>query len=134
MNHDEPNSHSDQNPGIHPWIEPELEARVVAWVAGEASAFEIAELERLTAERPELAIFKRRIEAVHGLVGEAVRPDKEPLRMSTARREMLLATIGASGAGSTAKADSQNQATLPVFNGGRSAWAKQWWLVSAAAC
>ena len=39
----------------------ELEARIVAWISGEASAFEIAELERLMTERPELAVFKRRI-------------------------------------------------------------------------
>src|SRR5215204_3599951 len=93
MNHDETNF--DQNPPMRPWIEPELEARVVAWVAGEASAFEVAELERLVAQKPELAIFKRRIEAVHGLMAEAARPDKEPLRLSDERRAKLLATIGA---------------------------------------
>src|SRR5687768_18465221 len=93
MNHDEPKSNPDQNPGMRPWIEPELEARVVAWVAGEASAFEIAEVERLMADKPELAIFKRRIEAVHGLMGEAVRPDKAPVRLSEERRAKLLATI-----------------------------------------
>src|ERR1044071_2167108 len=79
---------NDENktPEMNTWIEPELEARIVAWVAGEASPFEVAELERLVAEKPELAIFKRRIEAVHGLVGEAARPDAPPLRMSAERR------------------------------------------------
>ncbi|HUR59405.1 MAG TPA: von Willebrand factor type A domain-containing protein, partial [Opitutaceae bacterium] len=80
---------------MNTWIDPELEARVVAWVAGEASAFEIAELERLIAEKPELGIFKRRIEAVQGLVGEAVRPDAEPLRLAPERRAKLLQAIGA---------------------------------------
>src|SRR6185295_7456159 len=75
--------------------DPELEARVVAWVAGEASPFEIAELERLVAEKPELAIFKRRIEAVHGLVGEAARPDTPALTLSAERRAKLLAALGA---------------------------------------
>jgi hypothetical protein len=91
MNYDE------KNPDTQPGIGPELEARMVAWVAGEASAFEAAELERLTGERPELAIFKRRIEAVQGLVAEAVRPDKEPLRLSPERRASLLQAIGAAG-------------------------------------
>ncbi len=76
-------------------VGPELEARIVAWVAGEASAFEAAELERLISERPELAIFKRRIAAVHGLVAEAVRPEKNPLRLSPERRAGLLQAIGA---------------------------------------
>lgn len=76
----------------------ELEARVVAWVLGEASAFEVAELERLCAEQPELAVFKRRIEAVHGLTGEAVKPAKEPLRLSAERRAKVLAVIGGAGA------------------------------------
>jgi Mg-chelatase subunit ChlD len=75
--------------------DPELEARIVAWVLGEASPFEIAELTRHLADNPELEIFKRRIEAVHGLVGEAVRPVKEPLVMSPDRRARLLAAIGA---------------------------------------
>jgi Mg-chelatase subunit ChlD len=48
-----------------------VEARIVAWVLGEASAFEIAELERLCSERPELLIFMRRMQAVHGLLGES---------------------------------------------------------------
>lgn len=54
-----------------------VEARIVCWVLGEASAFEAAELERLCEAQPELMIFKRRIEAVHGLLGEAVKPPQE---------------------------------------------------------
>src|SRR5205085_1071671 len=85
----------NKTPDMNTWIDPELEARVVAWVAGEASPFEIAELERLVAEKPELAIFKRRIEAVHGLVGEAARPDTPALTLSAERRAKLLAALGA---------------------------------------
>ncbi len=48
-----------------------VEARIVAWVLGEASAFEAAELERLCEERPELMIFRRRMHALHGLFTEA---------------------------------------------------------------
>jgi Ca-activated chloride channel homolog len=83
----------------------ELEARVVAWVLGETSPFEAAVLDRLTAEKPALAIFKRRIEAVHGLVGAAARPEKEPLRLSPERRAKLLRTLGA--------AEPPAQATTP---------------------
>jgi anti-sigma factor RsiW len=66
----------DKKPEMENSISPELETRIVAWVAGEASAFEAAELERLIQEKPELAVFKRRIAAVQGLVAEAVRPER----------------------------------------------------------
>jgi tetratricopeptide (TPR) repeat protein len=54
-----------------------VEARIVAWVLGEASAFEAAELERLCDERPELLVFRRRMRALHGLLteAEAAQPD-----------------------------------------------------------
>ncbi|RYD28314.1 MAG: hypothetical protein EOP87_19830, partial [Verrucomicrobiaceae bacterium] len=52
-----------------------MEARIVAWVLGEASAFEIAELERLCAEQPELELFRRRMLALQGLLAEAIAPD-----------------------------------------------------------
>ncbi|MEO5716936.1 MAG: von Willebrand factor type A domain-containing protein, partial [Luteolibacter sp.] len=48
-----------------------IEARIVSWVLGEASAFEAAELERLCEERPELQVFRRRMRALHGLLTEA---------------------------------------------------------------
>lgn len=109
MNHDE------NKPEIQTWIEPELEARIVAWVAGEASAFESAELERLVSEKPELAIFKRRIEAVHGLVAVAARPDREPLRLSPERRAKLLQTLVAADGASAAGPVSKKADALAVF-------------------
>ena len=54
-----------------------LEARIVAWVLGEASAFEAAELERLCDERPELMVFKRRIAALHEMLHEAENPQAD---------------------------------------------------------
>ena len=52
----------DKNhPKPQAWIDPALEARIVASVLGETSAFEAAELERAIAENPELGLFKRRI-------------------------------------------------------------------------
>ena len=54
-----------------------VEARIVAWVLGESSAFEAAELERLCEERPELLVFRRRMRTLHGLLteAEAAEPD-----------------------------------------------------------
>lgn len=72
----------------------ELEARIVAWVLGEASAFEAAELKRLCAERPELAVFKRRIQAVHGLLGEAAHPLPAQVRkLPEAKRQVILSLM-----------------------------------------
>lgn len=95
MNHDE------HTPDLQTHIEPELEARLVAAALGEASAFEAAELERLVLEKPELGIFKRRIETVHGLVGTAIRPEQAPLRLAPERRAKLLADLGVTPARQT---------------------------------
>ena len=92
MNNDDTFQTNDNH---HPALTPELEARVVAWVLGEASPFEATVLELLCAEHPELAVFKRRIEAVHGLVGEAAKPVAQPLTLSPERRAKVLAVIGA---------------------------------------
>lgn len=67
-----------------------VEARIVSWVLGEASAFEAAELERLCDAQPELMIFKRRMEAVHGLLGEAERPPRDALWKLTSRKRLAI--------------------------------------------
>ncbi len=100
MNHDD-NSNTTNT------LAPELEARVVAWIAGEASAFEAAELERLTIDKPEIAIFKRRMQAVQGLLAEAVRPEMEPLRLAPERRAKLLQALGAAEAEPETKAETK---------------------------
>ena len=81
----------------HPAIEPELEARIVALVLGEASDFEREELNRLIELRPELAAFKLRMEGVHGLLqnvgaGEFEAPAGE-WKLPADRRNAVLATI-----------------------------------------
>ena len=124
MNHD--NHLPDQ-------IDPELEARVVAWVLGEASPFEVAELNRLTAENPALAVFKRRIEAVHGLVGEAARPVREPLLLSPDRRAKLLAVIGASDASQTATKPEPKVMALPSLGSTKKNWLLSPWVLATAA-
>jgi Mg-chelatase subunit ChlD len=114
----------DQNP--HAWIEPELEARVVAWVLGEASAFEVTELERRAAATPELALFKRRIEAAHGLAKAAFLPDRPALRLSPERRRVVLEAIGAGK-----PAASRKVTALPFPHPG---WLSSPWLIRVAAC
>ena len=87
-------SDEHKDPELQTWIDPELEARVVAWVLGEASEFEAAELARIIAEKPELGIFKRRIEAVHGLVAAASRMETDPMRL---RRRTAAEAAGEAG-------------------------------------
>ncbi len=77
---------------LQTYIEPELEARLVAWVLGEASAFEAEELERLISERPELKACKERLEKIHGvLVAAHQKGTKDEWKLSKERREKILA-------------------------------------------
>ncbi len=79
---------------IHAWIEPEIEARLVAMILGEASEFESEELERLMEERPEIRFFKRRLEVIHGLLGVALVPkDDGEWQLSPARKAAVLEVI-----------------------------------------
>ena len=73
-----------------------MEARIVAWVLGEASAFEIAELERLCAEHPELELFHRRMLALQGLLVETVGEDHDDTqwKLPENKRQALDETLG----------------------------------------
>ncbi len=96
---------------LHPWIEPELEARIVALVLGEASDFEREQLERLMADRPELVLFKERIESVHGMLEDLAddpsesEPDVDDAawKLSSDRRQEVLKTLGISDASPSEK-------------------------------
>lgn len=106
------------NDGIHPWIDPDLEARIVAAVVGEASDFEKAELDRMLEKEPELAVFKRRIEAVHGLVGESfsqpeANANDDEWRMDPEKRSHLLNKLGLSPA-TEATAEAEEEASDPA--------------------
>lgn len=103
MNHDETFSDGQT-------LEPELEARIVAWVAGEASAFEAAELERIIAQRPQARAFFDRMNAANRLLGQAARPDPAPLRMSSEKRAKLLAALGEKAA------NAPQNSSLLVYN------------------
>lgn len=70
-----------------------LEARIVAWILGEASAFEIAELERLLAQNPELVAFKQRLQTTHDLLEKTSRPVTVPLQLPPEKRQALLKAL-----------------------------------------
>ena len=105
-------NHEHNAPTSPPPADPELEARIVAWVLGEASTEEIAALEHLVAARPELAAFKRRIEAVHGLVAEAAQQDREVGRFLRNRRSGRLQEAVA-GEGGDAQSGRFGETSLP---------------------
>lgn len=71
-----------------------VEARIVSWVLGEASAFEAAELERLCEKQPELMVFKRRMMAMHGMLKEAEQGSGDDWKLPTAKREPIELLIG----------------------------------------
>ncbi|MBT8036635.1 MAG: von Willebrand factor type A domain-containing protein [Verrucomicrobiae bacterium] len=75
---------------LHTYIEPDVEARITALVLGEASEFEVDELERMIEGKPELTLFRRRMESIHGLLGSAVKLDPdEAWQLSGKRRAEL---------------------------------------------
>ena len=72
-----------------------LEARIVAWVLGEASSFEAAELEKRCAEDSALRLFEHRMRVLHGLIAEDVTagPDAE-WKLSEAKRSKITDLLG----------------------------------------
>ena len=72
-----------------------LEARIVAWVLGDASSFEAAELEKLCAEDPALRLFERRMRVLHGFIKEDVKagPDAE-WKLPEAKRSKITDLLG----------------------------------------
>lgn len=59
---------------LTPMGDEALEARIIAWVLGEASAFEAAELEVLCEQYPEWRVFQRRMLALHECLQEVHAP------------------------------------------------------------
>jgi hypothetical protein len=72
-----------------------LEARITAWVLGEASSFEAGELEKLCAADPALGLFEQRLRVLHGLVAEDFKagPAAE-WKLSAARRAKITDLLG----------------------------------------
>ena len=90
-------------------MDPELEARIVALVLGEASELEREQLNRLVEELPELAAFKSEIEAAHGLmsrVGASEWPEYEKdWKLSPEKRDAVLAVICGESSQATTPSD-----------------------------
>lgn len=71
------------------------EARIIAWVLGEASAFEAAELESLCEEMPEWRVFQRRMLALHDCLKEAHEVEESAeWKLSAEKRGKLDELIG----------------------------------------
>jgi periplasmic protein TonB len=95
-------------------VAAEMEARIMAWVSGEASPAEAAELEGLAGARPEIAALKQRVETLLRLASEATASDREPLRFSAERRWALLQEFDAADAARTRGAAQASEApTIP---------------------
>ena len=113
---------------IHNPADEALEARIVSWVLGEASAFEAAELERLCEERPELLVFRRRMRELHGLLTEAesAQPD-DGWKLPEEKRKVLDEIFGSeTRIAATAHHDAQKEQR--IRHSGRRA------LLAIAAC
>lgn len=86
----------NNNKGIETWIDPSIEARIVALVLGESSDFERDDLENIMRDRPELRAFYHRIQATHRLLAESEMPAAaahQGWRMEAGRRNALLEKI-----------------------------------------
>jgi len=70
------------------------EARIVAWVLGEASAFEAAELEALCQEFPEWRLFHCRVKALHERLIEAHAPAEGDWTLPQEKRDQLNDCLG----------------------------------------
>ncbi|WP_372897064.1 von Willebrand factor type A domain-containing protein [Stieleria sp.] len=78
-------------------LDPDLEARIVALVLGEASELERDQLNRLIEQRPELAAVKKQFESIDGLMrdvsSDEAPPEDEDWKLPAERRHKVLAAI-----------------------------------------
>ncbi len=80
---------------LHTVPNENLEARITAWVLGEASSFEAAELEVICAADPELQLFLSRTKAIHSLMLETPPSTSDHFwKLSPPKREKLDPIIG----------------------------------------
>lgn len=80
---------------LNPVGDDAMEARIVAWVLGQASAFEAAELESWCESHPEWRVYQRRMLALHGLLGQAVQASADSTwKLSDQRRAALDSILG----------------------------------------
>ena len=80
---------------LHTIPDENLEARITAWVLGEASPFEAAEIEALCSADPELQFFLNRTRTMHSLLLETPTSDSDHFwKLSPPKREKLDPIIG----------------------------------------
>lgn len=80
---------------LHTVPNENLEARITAWVLGEVSSFEAAELEVICAADPELQLFLSRTKAIHSLMLETPPSTSDHFwKLSPTKREKLDPIIG----------------------------------------
>lgn len=85
-------SEDSQKPGS----DDALEARIVAWVLGEASPFEVAELEKLCAEDPKLREFERRMRDLDAILAADAKPGMHASwKLPEAKRQKITDLLGA---------------------------------------
>lgn len=87
---------------LHTVPNENLEARITAWVLGEASSFEAAELEVICAADPELQLFLSRTKAIHSLMLETPPSTSDHFwKLSPPKREKLDPIIGSNNSSRT---------------------------------
>ncbi len=113
------------NDDLQSYIEPELEARIVALVLGEASAFEGEELNKLITEHGHLQAYRKSLEEVHELLDQSYQEvSSEDWKLSAERRGRIFSQY-----------TSAPQTGLRVSREeDKSAWLKPSLILACAAC
>ena len=110
---------------LNPVGDDAMEARIVAWVLGQASAFEAAELESWCETHPEWRVYQRRMLALHGLLGQAVQPSADSTwKLSDQRRAALDSILGTKDVVVEAKQQTRKKRWWPQL-----AKFAAWWMV-----
>ncbi|MFK7850676.1 MAG: von Willebrand factor type A domain-containing protein [Akkermansiaceae bacterium] len=82
---------------LQPLGDEHLEARITAYVLGDASPFEAAEIQSLCDESPELKLFLNRTRALHKILQETQASESDhSWKLSTEKRQKLDGILGAS--------------------------------------
>jgi hypothetical protein len=122
----------ENNQGTPERISAEMEARIVAWVSGDASPAEAAELALLASANPAVAAFKARMDAVRSLASEGISADKTPLRMSESRRAALLRELGSAAKEAATATSTVTGPSLVTIQ--RRQQRERRWMLAVAAC
>jgi Mg-chelatase subunit ChlD/tetratricopeptide (TPR) repeat protein len=86
---------NDSSNSLPPSGDDALEARIVAWVLGEASPFEATELEKLCSENPELRDFERRTRDLHEILAADATPGMDAAwKLPAGKREKVTDLLG----------------------------------------